>query len=192
LKLRKELQVELLALQRRVGITFVFVTHDQEEALVLSDRIAVMRAGVIEQIGPAEMLYERPRTRFVGQFLGSCNLIEGAVVEVAGEELAVDTPVGRLRAQHRGRALGQRVTLAIRPEKVRVTVSDAPAQANEFDATLKEVIYSGSTSEYHLSSAEGGKFRAHLINAKSSGRTSAHGERLRLHLPTENLIVLDD
>jgi ABC-type Fe3+/spermidine/putrescine transport system ATPase subunit len=75
LKLRKELQVELSALQKRLGITFVFVTHDQEEALVMSDRIAVMRAGKIEQLGEAHALYERPRNRFVGQFLGSCNLL---------------------------------------------------------------------------------------------------------------------
>lgn len=78
-KLRKELQVELSGLQRRLGITFIYVTHDQEEALVMSDRIAVMRDGRIEQLDEAETLYERPRTRFVAQFLGSCNLLPGGL-----------------------------------------------------------------------------------------------------------------
>ncbi len=82
LKLRKELQVELSQLQRRLGITFIFVTHDQEEALVMSDRIAVMNAGKIEQLDGVEELYEQPRTRFVARFLGSCNLLEGCVTQV--------------------------------------------------------------------------------------------------------------
>jgi spermidine/putrescine transport system ATP-binding protein len=192
LKLRKELQVELLALQRRVGITFVFVTHDQEEALVLSDRIAVMRAGVIEQVGPAEVLYERPRTRFVGQFLGSCNVIEGTVRETQGTEVLVDSALGPLRAHAGDRGVGARVSLAIRPEKVRVLAGDAPVGVNETEGTLKEVIYSGSSSEYHVACAANMTLRAHLLNARSSGRTSANGERLRLQLPAENLIVLED
>ncbi len=193
LKLRKELQVELLALQRRVGITFVFVTHDQEEALVLSDRIAVMRAGVIEQVGEAEKLYERPRTRFVGQFLGSCNLIEGTVSEAANGRLLVDTAIGRLDVDAAGnaRAAGAKVALAIRPEKVQVLASGGGG-ANEFTATLDEVIYSGSSSEYRLAAAGGLRFTAHLLNARSAGRTTAGGETLALRLPPENLVVLED
>jgi len=195
LKLRKELQVELLALQRRVGITFVFVTHDQEEALVLSDRIAVMRAGQIEQIGEAEVLYERPRTRFVGQFLGSCNLFEGKVTAAANGSLQVETPLGSLSATPapdiRPRAVGDKVTLAIRPEKVRVL--QAPGDgANEIEAKLAEVIYSGSSSEYQMVGADGSKLKAHLLNARSSGRTSANGETLRLAFPADNLVVLED
>ncbi len=114
LKLRKQLQVELLALQRRLGITFIFVTHDQEEALVMSDRIAVMRAGGIEQLGEAEALYERPRTRFVGQFLGSCNLFAGRVASSSAEAISSSTPArapsasirapGRPGARRRGDA----------------------------------------------------------------------------------------
>jgi len=103
-KLRKELQVELLALQRRLGITFIFVTHDQEEALVMSDRIAVMRAGRIEQLGDAEEIYERPRTRFVSQFLGTCNLIEGRATRRDGLGLLVETPFGELRVEGHGAA----------------------------------------------------------------------------------------
>ncbi len=195
LKLRKELQVELLALQRRVGITFVFVTHDQEEALVLSDRIAVMRAGQIEQIGEAEVLYERPRTRFVGQFLGSCNLIEGRVTAAGSGTLSVDTPLGPMHATPapdlKPRAVGDKVTLAIRPEKVRVL--QAPGDgANELEARLTEVIYSGSSSEYQLVAADGSRLKAHLLNARSSGRTSANGETLRLAFPADNLVVLED
>jgi spermidine/putrescine transport system ATP-binding protein len=195
LKLRKELQVELLALQRRVGITFVFVTHDQEEALVLSDRIAVMRAGQIEQVGEAEVLYERPRTRFVGQFLGSCNLVEGKVTAASNGSLHVDTPLGAMTATPapdiRARVAGDKVTLAIRPEKVRVL--QAPGDgANELEAKLTEVIYSGSSSEYQMLAADGSKLRAHVLNARSSGRTSANGETLRLAFPADNLVVLED
>jgi spermidine/putrescine transport system ATP-binding protein len=192
LKLRKELQVELLALQRRVGITFVFVTHDQEEALVLSDRIAVMRAGVIEQVGEASQLYEHPRTRFVGQFLGTCNLVEGSVSECTGGRLVVDTPIGRLAAADGGRrATGAKVALAIRPEKVQVLAA-AGGGPNEFSATLDEVIYSGSSSEYRLAAACGLRFTAQLLNAQSAGRTTANGETIALRLPPENLIVLEE
>ncbi len=195
LKLRKELQVELLALQRRVGITFIFVTHDQEEALVLSDRIAVMKNGLVEQIGLAEVLYERPRTRFVGQFLGSCNLIEGRVSEASAGSMSVESPLGPLKVNCPDgsikRAAGEKVTLAIRPEKVQFATG-VDGGVNQFSAVLKEVIYSGSTSEYLMQTSTGMPFKAHLINARSSGRVTAGGETLALHLPPENLIVLED
>ena len=96
LKLRKQLQVELQQLQRRLGITFIHVTHDQDEALVMSDRIAVMNAGRIEQLDNAESLYERPRTRFVAQFLGSCNLLEAEVNSINARGFAARTRVGML------------------------------------------------------------------------------------------------
>src|SRR5439155_1518160 len=96
-KLRKQLQVELHQLQRRLGITFVYVTHDQEEALTMSDRIAVMNDGRIQQLGGSQELYERPRTRFVAQFLGSCNLLEGSVSSREGPRVLVQTSLGVLR-----------------------------------------------------------------------------------------------
>jgi len=192
LKLRKELQVELKALQRRLGITFVFVTHDQEEALTMSDRIAVMRAGRIEQLGEAHALYERPRNRFVGSFLGTVNLLEGEVTRAGQGEFLVQTPVlGTLRAtaDHRAAAPTGKVTLAIRPEKVRV-VTDGGQGENRTSATVETVIYVGSSSQYVLRAGPF-TFTAHTMNAGAQ-KELRPGERVQLELPATSLIVLED
>jgi spermidine/putrescine transport system ATP-binding protein len=157
LKLRKQLQLELHQLQRRIGITFVYVTHDQEEALVMSDRIAVMNAGRIEQIDSAAELYERPRTRFVAQFLGSCNLLPGRVAAVSAATLRVDTPVGQLVAviTNSDRALlpGDLINLALRPEKICLSTTE-PAGLNRLPAVIEEVTYCGSETRYRMRSCE--------------------------------------
>ncbi|MGE0639461.1 MAG: ABC transporter ATP-binding protein [Thermoanaerobaculia bacterium] len=192
LKLRKELQVELLALQRSVGITFIFVTHDQEEALVLSDRIAVMRAGTIEQLGESEALYENPRNRFVSQFLGTCNLIEGDVEAADERECRVATVLGTLRLAPRGAAavVGKRCTLAIRPEKVAVsaTADDGP---NRFAATVQELVYIGAESHYILKSAAG-TLTAYVMNSFLGPHGLEIGDRVTVHLPESALLVLED
>jgi spermidine/putrescine transport system ATP-binding protein len=192
LKLRKELQVELLALQRRLGITFVFVTHDQEEALTMSDRIAVMRAGRIEQLGEAHALYERPRNRFVGSFLGTVNLVEGTVGRSGHGEFLVETAVvGTLRAtsDHRADAPSGKVTLAIRPEKVRI-VTDGSQGENRIAATVETVLYVGSSSQYLLRAGPLA-FTAHAMNAGGL-RALRPGERVQAELPAAALIVLED
>ena len=103
LKLRKQMQLELKRIQTEVGITFVYVTHDQEEAMTMSDRIAVMRAGRIEQLGSAEELYERPATAFVAGFLGVSNLLDGRVTAATGGMLEIELAGGRrIHARHRG------------------------------------------------------------------------------------------
>jgi spermidine/putrescine transport system ATP-binding protein len=188
LKLRKELQVELLALQRQVGITFVFVTHDQEEALVLADRIAVMRGGRIEQLGAAEALYERPSNRFVSQFLGSCNLLEG---EVSGAGL-VRTAAGVLAVDGNGRALPSsgRVTLAIRPEKVALA-SPCPTRENTIPGRIEEIIYIGSESHYVLATAAG-RLTAYVMNSVLHARDLELGSDVVLFLPPSSLLVLED
>jgi spermidine/putrescine transport system ATP-binding protein len=193
LKLRKELQVELLALQRRLGITFVFVTHDQEEALVLADRIAVMRGGRIEQLGVSEDLYEHPRTRFVAQFLGSANLIDGTVAAVDQHGLVVEGALGRFRCAGKfaeGVAVGVRSTLAIRPEKVEIAAE--PARENALAARVEQVIYSGSTSSYQLRARDGSTFGVSLINTLTTPSFIANGTEVQLRLPPENLIALAD
>ena len=192
LKLRKELQVELKALQRRLGITFVFVTHDQEEALTMSDRIAVMRAGHIEQLGEAHALYERPRNRFVGSFLGTVNLVEGQVTNAGQGEFLVETPViGTLRAVADAKRAppSGKVTLAIRPEKVKV-VTDGGMGENRTAATVETVIYVGSSSQYVLRAGPF-TFTAHTMNA-GAGKALRPGERVQLELPANSLIVLED
>ncbi|MGH9464016.1 MAG: ABC transporter ATP-binding protein [Thermoanaerobaculia bacterium] len=188
LKLRKELQVELLALQRQVGITFVFVTHDQEEALVLSDRIALMRGGQIEQIGEAEAIYEQPRNRFVAQFLGSCNLIDG---EVDGDG-RVHTAAGPLAVHGLGAELPASgpVTLAIRPEKVALA-SPGPLRENIVYGRVAEVIYIGSESHYVLDSSLG-PLTAYVMNSILDPPSLEIGNDVMAFLPPSALRVLED
>ena len=131
LKLREEMQIELKAIQAEVGITFIYVTHDQEEALTMSDRIAVFNAGRIEQIGaPAEM-YERPATRFVAGFVGTSNLISGDVAQAI---------------------IGRRGTFTVRPEKIHLGEPDAPSGGDEYAAPgrIRSVVYLGSDTRYHV------------------------------------------
>ena len=143
LKLRKQMQVELKHLQKRLGITFVYVTHDQEEALTMSDRIAVMNRGVIEQIGTPDEIYERPETRFVAGFIGETNLFEGTVGAVDGRYVLVDFADGRVPVVNRNLRIGDAVCLAVRPERIRcghAPQGDGPA----WRGRLKERIYAGS------------------------------------------------
>ncbi|MEP7009824.1 MAG: ABC transporter ATP-binding protein [Acidobacteriota bacterium] len=204
-KLRKELQVELLALQRRLGITFVFVTHDQEEALVMSDRIAVMRAGRIEQLGEAEEIYERPRTRFVSQFLGTCNLIEGKAVRRDGLAVRVETPFGELRVEGHGapappttpESPREALTLAIRPEKVRLVSAGAAGAAaeegeNRVPVTVRELIYIGSETHYLLDAPGGLILTAYAMNARIGSQGFDLGQTATAVLPPAGLLVLDD
>jgi spermidine/putrescine transport system ATP-binding protein len=202
LKLRKQLQVELHQLQRRLGITFIYVTHDQEEALVMSDRIAVMNAGRIEQLDEAEKLYERPRTRFVAQFLGSCNLIEGTVEHSAPKDLRVKAAFGPLQAKDAQPdapdgsvptppAVGKKVTLAIRPEKIRLAKTDELNFANCFPAQIEDLVYSGAETQYRL------KLGEQFINVVALNARLAHqefkvGEKVLCYLPEQTLILLDD
>jgi spermidine/putrescine transport system ATP-binding protein len=197
-KLRKELQVELLALQRRLGITFIFVTHDQEEALVMSDRIAVMRAGRIEQLGEAEEIYERPRTRFVSQFLGTCNLIEGKATRREGLAVQVDTPFGELRVEGHGAPAPptpdnprEALTLAIRPEKVRLSPAGEEGE-NRVPVTVRELIYIGSETHYLLDAPGGLVLTAYAMNARIGSQGFDLGQAATAVLPPAGLLVLDD
>ncbi len=195
LKLRKELQVELLTLQRRLGITFICVTHDQEEALVMSDRIAVMRAGTIEQLGDAEELYEHPRTTFVGQFLGSVNLIDARVTGRSGDNILVETPVGPLRVEathQRSPAHRQdRFQLAIRPEKVSLAPRSELAGENRIAVRVEQLMYIGSETHYDLRAGTL-KLSAEMMNAKVGSQGFDIGQEAVAFLPPAGLIVLDD
>jgi len=149
LKLRRSLQVELKRIQTEVGITFVYVTHDQEEALTMSDRIAVMHAGKVEQLGTPEELYERPTTRFVADFIGSTNLLRGRI-EGDGSVRLDSGEIGQ--ADHDGLAGGTEVEISVRPE----AISIVPASAEgAITATVEQVAYLGSTISYRLRTAGG-------------------------------------
>jgi spermidine/putrescine transport system ATP-binding protein len=193
LKLRKELQVELSNLQETLGITFVFVTHDQEEALVMSDRIAVMNRGRIEQLGRAEDLYERPRTAFVANFLGSSNLIPGTVAELTPEGGAVVRTVhGPLLTLHgAGLRVGQDVTLSIRPEKLRMERDDE-TEGNEVRARVDDIVYTGAENQYLLE-AGGQRLMAFQLNTDiGADEDFDYDEEVALYLPPASLVVLED
>ena len=195
LKLRQELRDELLSLQRQLKITFVFVTHDQQEALVLSDRIAVMQAGKIEQIGESAAVYERPRTRFVAKFLGSCNVLEGTLVASADRQLTVRTASGDLRVDLTTNTgslpQGGAFTLAIRPEKVHLCADAGDHAENQMPARVEKLVYNGSETEYFLR-AGSTELRARVLNAKMGRQAWEEGQCVQVHLPAESIIVLED
>ena len=165
LKLREEMRVEIVAIQRRLGITTVFVTHDQSEALVMSDRIAVMNAGRIEQIGDPAAIYERPATRFVAEFIGRMNLLNGVVTG----ERSVRTRGGlELKAAlPEDAADGTAVHVAIRPERARL--SRVPVErALAIRGTVREVFYLGATREFRIELADGERG---IVEAPNDGST---------------------
>ncbi|MGQ9600034.1 MAG: ABC transporter ATP-binding protein [Anaerolineae bacterium] len=148
LKLRKEMQIELKTLQREVGITFIYVTHDQEEALTMSDRIAVMHQGRILQVGTPTEIYERPSCRFVADFIGETNFLEGTVQEQEGERVTVlvDGGLPVIAQTERTLSPGSRVTVAVRPEKIRLVPQPVPGEHNTFAGQVEQVVYVGAAT----------------------------------------------
>ena len=148
LKLRKELQLELRNLQHEVGITFVYVTHDQEEALTMSDRIAVMNEGRVQQVADPATLYELPKNRFVANFIGQTNVFSGTVESVDGDRVTLRVPGGaRIVAVARGADVpgaGVEVDAAVRPEKVRF----GDAGENVSSCMVKQIVYLGMSTQY--------------------------------------------
>ncbi len=193
LQLRKQLRAELHDLQRRLGITFIYVTHDQEEALTTSDRIAVMNVGRIEQLGAPKELYERPRTRFVAQFLGSCNLLEGNVQSRRDSFVSAHTTVGVLKvdatSSEQSSPRRERLTLAIRPEKV--VLNPVNADTNCLRARVEDLVYNGAETQYLLRSG-GQSLRACLMNAHPGQPGLRVGDEITAHLPPDGLILLED
>ena len=151
--LREEMQVELRDLQQRLRITTVFVTHDQEEALTLSDRVAVMRNGVIEQVGAPREIYDRPLNEFVAGFLGASNFLDGSVVSHDDGIALVETVAGRVhvRVAKDSAAIGTRVRLAVRPERMRMNRPDGEG----LSARVRDIVYRGSVTHYYMDSAGG-------------------------------------
>ncbi|MEA5570632.1 ABC transporter ATP-binding protein [Calothrix sp. UHCC 0171] len=152
LKLRKEMQVELSNLHQDLGLTFVMVTHDQEEALSLSDRIAVMNKGKVEQIGSPSEIYEQPQTTFVADFIGDTNLFVGEVVTIDAENLQVRTKTGLKiivsRTENSPTAISQSVTVCIRPEKIQLSLYQPSVQNNFFEGKLINAMYLGTHVNY--------------------------------------------
>ena len=159
LKLRQRMLIELDLVHDQVGITFLYVTHDQGEAMSLADRVAVMNAGRIEQLGTAAEIYETPRTSFVAAFIGDSNFFEGTVAEVVDAEhvrLAIEGFDDLLAFNDKGLAVGDHVYLSVRPEKIRIS-REAPARSPEYNtvrAVVEDVIYLGTHTKFWVRSGE--------------------------------------
>ena len=145
LKLRKQMQGELKALQRRLGITFIYVTHDQEEALTMSDRIAVMNRGRLEQVGTPEEVYNHPETKFVADFIGESNIIEGYIENMTDDSIEVTMESGKAMIHETGYRMEEMVYLCIRPENLKI--STEPKEGFRFRGQVREHIFIGSTNK---------------------------------------------
>jgi len=202
LKLRKEMQLELKALQQEVGITFVYVTHDQEEALTMSDVIVVMNEGVIQQQGAPEELYEHPVNRFVANFIGASNPIPGRIVSVdpATRRAVVDSDrglhlVGWVTARDATPAAGDAVIVAIRPERLRiepVETSVAEAGWNAVEGRVKQGTYLGDQTEYRVDTTQAGEIVVRRQNAAgaNNGPGLGPGDRVMISWREEANLVL--
>ncbi|MCK2242499.1 MULTISPECIES: ABC transporter ATP-binding protein [unclassified Crossiella] len=198
-QLRKQMQIELMRIQREVGTTFLYVTHDQEEALVLSHRIAVLNAGKVEQVGYPEDVYERPATRFVAGFIGTSNILDATVSGSADGWLELATPgVTRLRAQAPGRALGhgEPVAVTVRPEKLHLYDLDGaeqpPAGWCALAGTVLDVVYTGLSTQYVIDVPGGGQLVAFVQNTRRISDAGTPGQPVRLAWDPEYTVVLGE
>jgi spermidine/putrescine transport system ATP-binding protein len=169
LELRRQMQIELKRIQRDVGITFVFVTHDQEEALTMSDRIAVMRAGKLEQVGTPEGIYEEPETAFVARFIGHANLLAVRVASTTNGEATIELPGGRrCGVATRGRSFGTgaRALLMVRPERLEVSESEPAAGVPCMPVACIDVLFQGAVERCALRTPSGDEIVAHIESDK--------------------------
>jgi len=192
-KLREETQFELMALQRRLGMTFVIVTHDQEEAMVVADRIALMNHGRIAQVGPPDEIYEKPNARWSAQFIGDVNLLEGRAAERDGAGVVETAVAGAVRVTSlAGARPGDAVAVALRPEKIGVAAQrPAAAPDNVVAGTVSEIGYRGDKSVYKVALDGGAQIKAAVANAARGGAPEIGlGERVFLSWPAEAGVVL--
>ncbi|HSC00219.1 MAG TPA: ABC transporter ATP-binding protein [Burkholderiaceae bacterium] len=189
-KLRVQMKLELVKLQREVGITFVYVTHDQGEALALSHRIAVMNRGRLEQVGDPHTIYERPASRFVADFIGQCNLLDATVRRIDGATMqlhvaGIDACVAPAVA---GAAAGQLGTLALRPEAIEIDVPTAAAAPDRTQrrARVRDALYEGDVTFYTVTLDDGTVLRAMRPNADAQrARRFAAGAEVTLAWPND-------
>ena len=188
-RLRQEMQIELRHIQRESGLTTIFVTHDQEEALTLSDAVAILDHGKIVQEGRPEAIYERPRTRFAASFLGDANFFSGRVtgggVEIAG---------GVVRTNDRLPAIGASATVAVRPEKMKICGAQAAASENSDEnrllAVVREIIYAGAVSTILLESADGSPIKILTQNRETS--PAFPGDSVALAWSSTHSIIIEN
>jgi spermidine/putrescine transport system ATP-binding protein len=196
LKLRKQLQVELKRIQRDVGITFIYVTHDQEEALTMSDRIAVMNRGVVEQVSDPETVYERPATTFVAGFIGVSNLMPGEVISAngAGAQLRLDAGPTVHTPDTSGTATGERAHAVVRPEKLVLTSAgeSPPGDRPSVEGQVESSLYLGTATQMVVRLGDGTRMTVLVPNADAEARRDlpAAGDDARLSWSDENIHIV--
>jgi putative spermidine/putrescine transport system ATP-binding protein len=187
-KLRVEMRTELRDLQRRLGKTTIYVTHDQSEALALSDRIVVMSNGRIEQIGSPREIYERPANPFVADFIGNSNLLDAVVVEVAADATVIRTDQGlTLRAAAASRSTGDRVVAMIRPEHVRLTEAGELAGENKITVRIAQATYLGQDAHLHVVNGQQGLT---VVTKGSVSRHLAVGDNVHAAIAPADILIL--
>jgi spermidine/putrescine transport system ATP-binding protein len=192
-KLRKQMQVELKRIQSEVGITFLYVTHDQEEAMAMSDRLAVMNVGRIEQIGPPQEVYDHPATEFVAGFLGASNLLPGRIADRARGEIALDGGQTVRVDPARIPAGGGRVKVGVRPEKLRFDSSDLTARdgCNALDTRVQVATYLGVSYQYNLEGPGGATLIAYMQNIDSDPPGPGSAVRV-LWRPEHSFVITEE
>jgi spermidine/putrescine transport system ATP-binding protein len=186
LKLRKAMQLELKALQGMVGITFIYVTHDQEEALTMSDRIGVMRAGSLLQVGTPQEVYEMPSSRFVAEFIGDTNSMKGELSALRDglAEVALAPGIRVLAIPAQGLPAGGAVSVGFRPEKVRPAEETIPSDHNALECTVADVVYTGSNVTLILQADWGASLMSRRQNeAGDIPQATAPGQRITVCWP---------
>ncbi len=189
-KLRKQMQSELKQIQRRVGITFIYVTHDQEEALTMSDRIAVMNLGKVEQLAGPEEVYKRPASAFVADFVGEANMLICTVDGIDGDQVTVRNQAGDVFAarnfEHRKLASGDEVRLVVRPENITV-VSNPDDSFKGVHGTIDEVVFSGAVAKVTVAVTDGSRLQ---VNVNAGDAVPAQGQSVGLTWAPDSAVVL--
>jgi putrescine transport system ATP-binding protein len=192
-KLREDTRFELMELQNRLGLTFVMVTHDQSEAMAVSSRIGVMHQGRLAQVAAPLEIYEQPKSRWVANFVGDINLIEGRLTETGPQSSLVESPAaGKLRvAQPVNAAPGATVWVAVRPEKIQVAAQSSGPELNSFAGVVQEIGYLGDISTYKVKLDNGLILKTASSNqARLTERSIARGDRVFLSWPAGACLVL--
>jgi spermidine/putrescine transport system ATP-binding protein len=193
LKLRKEMQLELKDLQARTGTTFVYVTHDQEEAMTMSDRIAVMNGGVVEQLATPRELYQRPASSFVAGFIGTSNLLTLRVDRREDGALIMDLGEGeRILAIDPGGVGEAESTVTVRPEWIKLAPGEVGARdrASHIGGTVADVVYLGSVTQLIVELRTGERLTVHRLNDEVGAVDPRPGDRVSLHWAAEHSFVI--
>lgn len=199
LKLRKQMQIELKRLQKQLGITFVYVTHDQEEALTMSDRIAIINEGVLEQIDTPQNIYEHPKTKFVAGFIGESNIFDTVVKKILDDKVELGTEVGHIAVPKDNYSLGEAVAVSVRPEAMSFTKERISGFS--IKAVVKEIIYVGNLVKMILEMPDGQEIKINRFEVSDLAKIGdvvylnwpiEKGRVIRMEDPLKGAIKLED